>query len=263
MTPAHAPATVFGWTTAGFAAQLTAAASYKLSLASQVSDYTRDLPANTRTGTAFASVFAGASGSSIWLMALGGWIAGHLGATDALVGLADAGNGVVHGFGTVVVVDSVITIAAVMGMGASSGALTLVTAENSCRSQPVTVARRVFWTAVVAAGSTVVALLLPGSAIAALNAVLTIMLYLLVPWTRQRRYLRALECFRLDLIRGRRDVEHTFYDGEPHLPGAARQAPRRYRHSLACSPRDCVSLLSSLDKPRLWGLQTLTTLVGR
>ena len=212
MAPAHAPATALGWTTAGFAAQLTASASYNLSLAPQVSDYTRYLPAKTRSVTVFASVFAGASGSAIWLIALGAWIAGHLGATDALVGLRDAGDGVLPGFGTIVVVDSVITIAAVMGMGAYSGALTLVTAENCCRDRPVTVAGRVFWTAIVAAGSTVVALLLPGSAVTAVNAVLTIMLYLLVPWTAvnlidffviQRGKYNIPELFNRDGIYGR------------------------------------------------------------
>ena len=181
--PAPANAPLLGWSTAGFAAQLTAAASYNLSLAPQVSDYTRYLPTRTRAGAVIASVFAGASGSAIWLIALGAWIAGHLGATDALVGLRDAGNGVTPGFGNLVVFESVVTIAAVMGLGAYSGALTLVTAQSSLTDRPATTARRVFWTLVVASVSTVVALVLPGSAVAAVNAALTIMLYLLVPWT--------------------------------------------------------------------------------
>ncbi len=182
--PPHAPTAALGWTRVGFAAQLTASASYNLSLAPQVSDYTRYLPARTRTASVFAAVFAGAAGSSIWLIALGAWIAGHLGATDALVGLRDAGRGTVPGFGIVLVIDSVVTITAVMGTGAYSGALTLMTAECSLRRRPkVSPGRRVFWTAVIAVVSTAVALMLPGSAVTAVNAVLTIMLYLLVPWT--------------------------------------------------------------------------------
>ena len=182
--PPQAAHVTLGWTRVGFVAQLTAAASYNLSLAPQVSDYTRYLPARTRTSAVIAAVFAGASGSAIWLIALGAWIAGHFGATDALVGLRDAGQGVVPGFGTILVIDSVVTITAVMGMGAYSGALTLLTAEQSLRRHAVVSSgRRVFWTATVAAVSTTVAVLLPGSAITAVNAVLTIMLYLLVPWT--------------------------------------------------------------------------------
>ena len=182
-TQGQAPVLHLGWSAAGFAAQLTAAASYNLSLAPQVSDYTRYLPAATSTRRVFAAVFTGAAGSAIWLIALGAWIAGHLGATDALVGLRDAGRGVMPGLAPALVIDSVVTIAVVMGMGAYSGALTLVTAENSLRRAPVTASRRVFWTAIVAVVSTVIALLLPGSAVAVVNAALTIMLYLLVPWT--------------------------------------------------------------------------------
>ena len=182
--PPHAAHATLGWTRVGFVAQLTAAASYNLSLAPQVSDYTRYLPATTRTSAVIAAVFAGASGSAIWLIALGAWIAGHFGATDALVGLRDAGNGIVPGFGTILVIDSVVTIMAVMGMGAYSGALTLLTAEHSLRRHAVVSSgRRVFWTATVAAVSTTIAVSLPGSAVTAVNAVLTIMLYLLVPWT--------------------------------------------------------------------------------
>ncbi len=182
-TPLPAPTSHLGWSAAGFAAQLTAAASYNLSLAPQVSDYTRYLPADTSARRVFAAVFAGAAGSAIWLIVLGAWIAGHLGATDALVGLRDAGRGVMPGLAQALVIDSVVTIAVVMGMGAYSGALTLVTAENSLLDVPATASRRVFWTAIVAVMSTVIALLLPGSAVAAVNAALTIMLYLLVPWT--------------------------------------------------------------------------------
>jgi NCS1 family nucleobase:cation symporter-1 len=46
-----------------------------------------------------AAVFFGASGSAIWLIALGAWLATRLGADDGLVGLQTAGNNVIAHLG--------------------------------------------------------------------------------------------------------------------------------------------------------------------
>ena len=70
----------------------TAAAAYNITYAPYVSDYSRYLPKSTRTGPIVASVFFGAAGSAVWLIALGAWLATNLGATDALVALRDAGD---------------------------------------------------------------------------------------------------------------------------------------------------------------------------
>ena len=66
-----------------------------------MSDYSRYLPRDTPNRTIIASVFFGASGSAIWLIALGAWLATRLGATDGLVGLKDAGNNVISHLGSV------------------------------------------------------------------------------------------------------------------------------------------------------------------
>ena len=179
----HAVVPHLGWSTVAFAAQFTAAASSNLTYAPQVSDYTRYLPARTRTAPLIASVFAGASGSAIWLMALGAWLAGRLGQSDALVALSVSGNAVFPGFGTVLVIHSVASIAAVLGLDTYSGALTLVTAEHSITGGGLSPARRIVWTAAVAVIGTALALLLPGSAVDAVDGMLTFVLYLLAPWT--------------------------------------------------------------------------------
>jgi purine-cytosine permease-like protein len=179
----HAHGSAPGWSTVAFAAQFTAAAAYNLSFAPQVSDYTRYLDPRTKPASVIVSVFLGAAGSAIWLILLGAWLAARFGQSDALVALRDAGNALTPGFGSVLVIDSVASIAAVMGMGAYSGALTLVTGQNSLFGTPPSSGQRVFWVAIVAAFSTSTALILPGSAVNAVNAALTIMLYLLVPWT--------------------------------------------------------------------------------
>ena len=63
-----------------FMAQFSAAAAYNITYAPYVSDYSRYLPRETTNRSIIASVFFGASGSAIWLIALGAWLAVSLGA---------------------------------------------------------------------------------------------------------------------------------------------------------------------------------------
>src|SRR5215213_9910886 len=72
-----------GFILVAFMAQFTASASYNITYAPYVSDYSRYLPRDTRPRAIIASVFFGASGSAIWLIALGAWLATRLGAIDA------------------------------------------------------------------------------------------------------------------------------------------------------------------------------------
>ena len=81
----------FNWP--AFATQLASAASFNLTGAPYVSDYTRYLPGRTRRGAVIASVFFGSGTSAVWLIALGAWLATRMGASDGLVALRLAGTG--------------------------------------------------------------------------------------------------------------------------------------------------------------------------
>jgi NCS1 family nucleobase:cation symporter-1 len=160
----------------------TVAASYNITYAPYVSDYSRYLPEDTAPGKIIASVFWGAAGSPAWLIPLGAWFATNLGATDALVGLHDAGNDVVPAFGSILTVLAVLALVATMGLNAYSGMLSLVTAVDSVRAVPRTRTVRVVAILVLAVVWTVVAIGL-SDASAAVNNALLVMLYLLAPWT--------------------------------------------------------------------------------
>ncbi len=67
-----------------FVTQFAAAASYNITYAPYVSDYSRYLPRTVSRPAIIASVFAGASLSAIWLICLGAWLATRMGATDGL-----------------------------------------------------------------------------------------------------------------------------------------------------------------------------------
>jgi nucleobase:cation symporter-1, NCS1 family len=78
---------------------------------------------------------------------------------------------------------SVTALVATMGLNAYSGMLTVVTALNSLFDVPPTARLRIVAILAVAVGWISVAFAITENAIALLFATLTIMLYLLVPWT--------------------------------------------------------------------------------
>lgn len=181
-TPDAAPAAAgAGW--AALLAQFTAAAAYNITYAPYVSDYSRYMPRATKTGPIVLSVFFGAAGSAVWLIALGAWLATNLGATDALVSLRDAGDLVFGGLGSLLALLSVLALVATMGINAYSAMLSTVTAVDSIRPIQPTRTIRIIAILVLAVVWTVAALTFGGDAIAALFNSLIVMLYLLVPWT--------------------------------------------------------------------------------
>jgi purine-cytosine permease-like protein len=84
-TRSHAGAGSFN--DVAFFTQLAAGASYNITYAIFVSDYTRYLPAATGRMPIIATVFTASSVSAIWLIGVGAWIALHGGSTDPLGGL--------------------------------------------------------------------------------------------------------------------------------------------------------------------------------
>lgn len=173
----------YGFTLVAFMAQFAAAAAYNITYAPYVSDYSRYLPKDTDSPTVIASVFFGASSSAIWLIAIGAWLAVRLGATDGLVGLMTAGNNVFHGLGTITAFFSAAALAATMGMNAYGGTLTLLTAVDAFRPIKPTRRARIVGILVLTVLWFVIGESISSSAVNTVFTALTIMLYLLVPWT--------------------------------------------------------------------------------
>jgi NCS1 family nucleobase:cation symporter-1 len=176
-----------GFLFTAFMAQFSVAAAYNITYAPYVSDYSRYMPRDTsRRGIIFA-VFFGASGSAIWLIALGAWLATRLNVSDGLVGLQLVGDKVAAPLGSITAFLSATALLATMGMNAYGAMLTVLTGVDSFRKiqtsrmwRAVTVvALAVVWYVIGAGIST-------SASDTAVNAVLnslTLMLYLLVPWT--------------------------------------------------------------------------------
>jgi purine-cytosine permease-like protein len=180
--PAPHPALgAFTWV--AFIGQFAASAAYNITYAPSVSDYSRYLPRDSRPQHIIAAVFLGATSAAIWLISLGAWLATRLGASDGLVALHAAGNAVLPGFGVLMALASVTALVATMGLNAYSGMLTVVTAINSLVGVHPTPRLRILAILAVAAAWIGVTFAITANAIALLFATLTIMLYLLVPWT--------------------------------------------------------------------------------
>jgi purine-cytosine permease-like protein len=140
------------------------------------------LPKSTKQGSLISSVFWGGSLSPIWLIPLGAWLAIYLNTADELAGLSGAGNHVFPHCGTILVVLSTLALVATMGMGAYSGMLSVVTAIDSWR--PVATGPKVRVAVILILG--VIAGffgIIFNVASTALYDALTIMLYILSPWT--------------------------------------------------------------------------------
>jgi NCS1 family nucleobase:cation symporter-1 len=172
-----------GFVFAAFMAQFSVAAAYNITYAPYVSDYSRYMPRATSPRGIIAAVFFGASGSAVWLIALGAWLATRLGATDGLVGLQVVGDKVAAPLGSITAVLSATALLATMGMNAYGAMLTVLTGIDSFKTiktsrawrVAVIVALAVIWYAIGAGIST--------NAVSAVLDSLTLMLYLLVPWT--------------------------------------------------------------------------------
>ena len=179
--PTHA--IVGGFSAVAFAGQFAASASFNITYAPSVSDYSRYLPRNTSRSSIIAAVYLGAASSAIWLIAVGAWLATRLGASDGLVALNDAGNVLMPGFGVLLSLCSVTALTAATGLNAYSGMLTIVTALNSLFEITPTARLRVITVIVLAVVWVTLAFSSTSSSIELLFAALTMMLYLLVPWT--------------------------------------------------------------------------------
>jgi nucleobase:cation symporter-1, NCS1 family len=203
---------IVGFTWLAFASQFAVSASYNITFAPYVSDYTRYLPRDTSRPALIASVYLGASLSSIWLIALGAWLAVHMGAVDGLAALKAAGDQVIPFGGTIAVAVSVCALAAAMSLNAYSGMLTLLTTVDVFHRIRHSRSSRLVAILVLAAVWLGVSAALDEGAVGALYLGLTLMLYVLAPWSAinlvdyfllRRRLYAVLELQKADGLYGK------------------------------------------------------------
>lgn len=171
----------FAWP--AFLTQLASAASFNVTAAPYVSDYSRYLPSHTPRYQIILNVFAGSALSAIWLIALGAWLATHMGVSDGLIALKMSGDALGQGLGSVLAAVSIAALIATIGMNAYSAMLTVITTIDSLRTIQPTRTWRVVVILLACAAWFTVAIDFGDDAVTMVNAMLVIMLYFLMPWT--------------------------------------------------------------------------------
>ena len=180
---ATAPAPALGFNWIAFATQFAIGASYNISYAPYVSDYSRYLPKHTSRRKLITAIFLGASLSGTWMIGLGAWLAQQLKAEDALVALNQVGSSMLPGLGHVIVMVSVAGFLPIIALNTYSAMLTLLTGVDSIRKVKPTRGARVVSIMAISAVVLFCVLAIKGNGIALLNTFLVLMLYFLVPWT--------------------------------------------------------------------------------
>jgi NCS1 family nucleobase:cation symporter-1 len=177
-TPTHS---TFTW--AAFVTQMASAASFNVTAAPYVSDYSRYLPTRTPRARIIANVFAGSASSAIWLIIVGAWLATRLGATDGLLALHQTGDVLWPHLGSVLAAVSIAALFTTCGMNAYSAMLTFVTICDSLRRVRPTRSLRINVIAGVMVLWITVAVGFGGKAVTYVNTMLVLMLYFLIPWS--------------------------------------------------------------------------------
>jgi len=181
--PAPSPAHAGGFDGTGFLIEFSLAAGYNISYAVYVSDYSRYLPHAASAPKLIFFTYLGAAGSAVWLMGLGGLLASRIPKVDAISSIKQVGDALFPGFGTIVVLISILALISIMGVNAYGAMLTSVAGIDAFRPIRTTARPRVIGLVVVGVITVVVALAIPDDYLGSFNNFVLLMLYFLVPWT--------------------------------------------------------------------------------
>ena len=163
----------------GFFAMLAIGIVWQLAYAPYVSDYSRYLPKNTGPKTAFWSTYLGLVVSSVFVMTLG-VLLGAANPENPLAALGDY----LGPIGLVVLIVFAVSSALINGVELYSAVMNALTAlQSSFRGVVVTSMTRVWTTIVCGAIATLIALLGQGDFMTMFESFLTLLLYVLIPWS--------------------------------------------------------------------------------
>ena len=171
----------FSWT--AFLVVFAAAAGYQLAYVVYTSDYTRYLPQDVSAPKLIGYVYAGATLGPAWLACLGAVVASFIRSPDPFLSFQQIGNSEWSGFGTFLLAFELPVFVIGVSPVVYGAALDSITAVDSIRSVVPTRLLRVLFALGVGVIGTIVAIILPGNLLTDFSTALSLMLYLLIPWT--------------------------------------------------------------------------------
>ena len=166
-----------------FFSQLAGVAGFLIAYSIYVSDYTRYLPAETKLRPVVLWTYLGAVLSTVWLVPLGALFAIDLKNGATVTSVSTAGNMITPGFGSAVMLISSIALVTVMSVNTYGAVLVTLTAIDGFHPIRSSVRTRVIGAIAVSALMLAIALLVPERDEGAFTGFLSLMLYLLIPWS--------------------------------------------------------------------------------
>jgi NCS1 nucleoside transporter family len=173
----------FAWTP--FLVVIVVVASYQVSQAPYVSDYSRYLPRTSTVRSTFLWSYFGSTAGSFWMIGLGAFLlASYPDQLGMAIGAVNAGgNAIFEGFGTIVLAVALIGLVSVIALNLYSGSLAMLAGVDTVTPVRASVTTRAIAIGVILVLGTAGSLLLPQDFLGSYNVFLTILLYSLIPWT--------------------------------------------------------------------------------
>jgi len=171
----------FAWTP--FLVQFAAAAGYQIAFAIFTADYTRYLPSKTSAPKVIGFVFSGATLGPAWAGALGCVVASYFAQPDPIGSFQDFGNHELSGFGTALIVFTLICFVIGLTPLAYGAMLDSITAVDSIKKIRPNANWRIGAAIFVLIVSSIIACAVPDNLVADYNTLVTLILYFLIPWT--------------------------------------------------------------------------------
>jgi NCS1 nucleoside transporter family len=172
-----------GYRAAPFFTEMLAAASYQLSWSVYVSDYSRYLPREVSVRASFWWTYLGAFIGGAWMMLVGSIAAASAPRLDVAAALERTAERIFPGFGPVLLVGALLGLVTIAALNFYGASLTLLSVCDTFRKGKNGVRRRIATLGLTAIVSTVIALDSSSDFLARFSALLSLLLYLFIPWT--------------------------------------------------------------------------------
>jgi NCS1 family nucleobase:cation symporter-1 len=166
-----------------FLAQFFAAASYQISWSMYVSDYSRYLPRSVGVSASFWWTYLGAFVGGAWTMLVGTIAAATYPTMELTTALRTVADGVIPGFGTPLLLCSLLGLVTITSINFYGASLTLLSVIDSLKPSRPTLTKRMATLLFAAIAATAIALASSHDFVERFGAFLAVLLYLFTPWT--------------------------------------------------------------------------------
>ncbi len=166
-----------------FLVVLGAVASYQVSQAPYVSDFSRYLEPGATSRATFLWTYFGSTTGSFWMISLGAFLLALFPDAATVDSIVSGGDLLFAGFGTITLAVALLGLVTVIALNMYSGSLSGLAAVDSVVKVPTGRGVRFVAVAIVGILGTAGSLLLPEDFLASYGNFLFLILYFLTPWT--------------------------------------------------------------------------------